>query len=102
MYYILYIVCKLTTNKLQIVDFTSGEILVDNIGTFDSGSGTVNLVGFNPTAIRGTEIKVTVRPANESTIRPLRGYILELDNSVSAAGALIDNQETPSIITQYS
>ena len=94
--------CKLTTNTIQIVDFTSGEVLVDNIGTFDSTNGTVNLVGFNPTAIRGTEIKVTVRPANESTIRPLRGYILQIDNSVSAAGALIDNQETPSIITQYS
>ena len=94
--------CKLTTSTIQIVDFTSGEILVDNIGTFNSTSGTVNLVGFNPTAILGTEIKVTVRPANESTIRPLRGYILQIDNAVSAAGASIDNQETPSIITQYS
>ena len=92
--------CKLTTNTIQIVDFTSGEILVDNIGTFNSSNGVVNLVGFNPTAIRGTDIRVTVRPANESTIRPLRGYILQIDNGVSAAAALIDNQETPAIITQ--
>ena len=90
--------CRLTTNTIQIVNSASGEVLVDNIGTFNSDNGTVNLVGFNPEAIRGTEIRVTVRPANESTIRPLRGYILELDDG-SAAGAVIDNQETAATIS---
>jgi len=91
--------CKLTTNTIQIVDSTSGVILVDNIGTFDSDAGTVSLVGFNISAISGTEIKVTVRPANESTIRPLRGYILSYDNSVSAASGVIDTQETSASIS---
>ena len=73
--------------------------MVDNIGTFNSDAGTVNLVGFNPSAISGTEIKVTVRPANESTIRPLRGYILSYDDSVSAASAVLDTQETAATIS---
>ena len=91
--------CKLTTNNIQIVNDTNGAILVDNIGTFNSEAGTVNLVGFNVSAISGTEIKVTARPANESTIRPLRGYILSYDASVSAASAIIDTQETAASIS---
>ena len=91
--------CKLTTNVIQIVNIATGVIMVDNIGTFDSDAGTVNLVGFNPSAISGTEIKVTVRPANESTIRPLRGYILSYDDSVSAANAVLDTQETAATIS---
>ena len=91
--------CKLTTNVIQIVNVATGVIMVDNIGTFNSDAGTVNLVGFNPSAISGTEIKVTVRPANESTIRPLRGYILSYDDSVSAASAVLDTQETAATIS---
>ena len=91
--------CKLTTNIIQIVNISTGAVIVDNIGTFNSDAGTVNLVGFNPSAISGTEIKVTVRPANESTIRPLRGYILSYDESVSAASAVLDTQETAATIS---
>lgn len=91
--------CKLTTNNIQIVNDTDGTVLVDNIGTFNSEAGTVNLVGLNISAISGTEIKVTARPANESTIRPLRGYILSYDASVSAATAILDTQETAASIS---
>lgn len=91
--------CKLTTNNIQIVNDTDGTVLVDNIGTFNSEAGTVNLVGLNISAISGTEIKVTARPANESTIRPLRGYILSYDASVSAASAILDTQETAASIS---
>lgn len=91
--------CKLTTNNIQIVNDTNGTVLVDNIGTFNSEAGTVNLVGLNISAISGTEIKVTARPANESTIRPLRGYILSYDASVSAASAILDTQETAASIS---
>jgi hypothetical protein len=91
--------CKLTTNIVQIVNDTNSTVIVDNIGTFDSDTGTVSLIGFNVSAISGTEIKITVRPANQSTIRPLRGYILSYDTSVSAASAILDTQETAASIS---
>jgi hypothetical protein len=90
---------RFSSNILEICNATSGVTLVDNIGTYDEAKGTVNLVGFNPTAIAGSEMKITATPANESTIRPLRSYILAIDNSVSAAKAVVDNQETPSVIS---
>ena len=90
---------KLSSTTLQILDNTTLAVLVDNIGTYNETSGVVSLNGFNISAFAGDEIKVSVVPADESTIRPLRNYIISLDASVSAAKAVIDHQETLSTIT---
>ena len=85
---------KLKTNKLEISDI-EGNIQVDNIGTYTPETGVVNIVGFNPTAVEGsTQIKISAVPTNQSTIRPLRNYILDIDTGNSITSAQIDYQET--------
>ena len=83
----------LNSNKLEVVD-TDGTVQVDNIGSYNSSAGTVTLIGFAPTAIQGTTLDVSVVPANQSTIRPLRNFILDIDNIKSVPLAQLDFQNT--------
>ena len=83
----------LNSNKLQIVD-NEGTTQIDNIGSYDASVGTVSLVGFNPTALQGQTLEVSVVPANQSTIRPLRNFILDIDNVKSIPIAQLDFQNT--------
>jgi len=85
---------KLNTNKLEIVS-TAGDVIVDNAGSYEEGSGKVSIVGFNPSSIDGgTDLKISVVPANQSVVKPLRNYILTFDEAAAAATATIDYQET--------
>lgn len=85
---------KLSSNKLQIIN-ADGGVEIDNIGTYTPENGSIQLEGFNPTSIEGgTQIKMSIVPANESTVRPLRNYILKLDEQASNALAQIDYQNT--------
>jgi hypothetical protein len=85
---------KLKSNKLEVVDI-EGNIQVDNIGSYTPETGTVNIVGFNPTSIEGTsQVKISAVPTNQSTVRPLRNYILNIDTTNSITSAQIDYQET--------
>ena len=92
---------RLNSNTLEIISSAEG-VEVDNIGSFDSKSGRVNLVGFNPTAVEGGEIKISARPANESTIRPLRASIIDIDATASKANAVLDYQEIQSSLGSTS
>jgi len=87
------------SSNLQIIDTTTGEVLVDNAGSYNASKGTVNLSGFNISAFFGDSIRISAIPANQSTIRPLRSYILSLDESTSAANAVIDYQNTLATIS---
>ena len=72
-----------------------GTIKVDNIGEYNDTTGRILIEGFNPSAvIGGTELKISATPVNQSTIRPLRNYILDIDSEVLEATAQIDYQET--------
>ena len=84
---------KLDTNKLEIVA-AGGSVEVDNIGSYDASKGTIDLVGFNPSALLGSSILFSVVPANESTIRPLRNFILDVDTQRSTSSAILDFQNT--------
>ena len=84
---------KLNSTKLQIIS-QDGTIEADNIGSYDAAAGTINLVGFNPTAFVGSGIKITATPANQSTIRPLRNFVLDIDTSKSTSSAILDFQNT--------
>lgn len=83
---------KVGTTKLQIISI-DGTIEVDNIGSYNNLTGIVNLVGFKPTAFEGSEISISVFPANQNTIRPLRNYILDIDTT-SSSRAVLDFQNT--------
>ena len=83
---------KVGTTKLQIISI-DGTIEVDNIGSYNNLTGIVNLVGFKPTSFEGSEISISVFPANQNTIRPLRNYILDIDTT-SSSRAVLDFQNT--------
>jgi hypothetical protein len=71
--------------RLQVVDTASGDVKVDNVGSYDAGAGIVNLVGFKSDT--GDQIKLSVSPANPSAIVPSREYILKHDTTrLSAKG----------------
>ena len=81
------------STTLEIVS-AGGTVEVDNIGAYNPASGRVDLVGFVPTAIEGDFIKLSAKPANESTIRPLRATVIDIDTVASKAQAQFDYQET--------
>ena len=85
---------RLGTNILEVVT-AEGEIVITNIGTYNAVNGSVNIVSLAPTSIVGAAsyIKMSAVPANQSTIRPLRNYVLTLDTEKSFASAQIDYQE---------
>jgi hypothetical protein len=83
----------LGSNVLQVQTLV-GTPLVTNVGSYTASTGTISLIAFNPSAIEGTEMKFSVIPANESTIRPLRSYVIDIDSGLSFARAIVDYQNT--------
>lgn len=84
---------QLNSNKLNITT-PQGEILKDNVGEYNAEQATITLIGFAPTAYVGNSIKFSVLPANQSTVKPLRNYILDVDFSRSFTQANTDYQQT--------
>jgi len=89
----------LNLTKLQIVD-NIGIVEVDNIGSYDALTGTVTLTGFLPASITAGSnfLKISCTPANQATIRPLRSYILDIDEGPSFATGQIDRQDTDVVL----
>ena len=55
---------------------------------------------FLPTAVDNSGVlKIAVRPANESTIRPLRNYIIDIDSTQLNVTTQVDFQNTETVIT---
>ena len=85
---------QLSSTKLQVVDIDD-NVVIDNIGLYYPLTGRVNLVGFAPTSISvGSDIEITTIPANQSTIKPLRNYILDLDPNRTSARGVLDYETT--------
>ena len=89
---------KLGTNVLQVQSI-SEEVIIDNIGSYTTSTGKVELIAFNLEAATNDIIKITVVPANESTIRPLRNYVIDIDAGLSYAKAQIDYQNTLNVLS---
>lgn len=80
---------RLNTNVLQIINQSTGEPVpgFQNIGTYNSSSGRVDLVGFK--SDESKVIKLSCVPSNQSAIVPNREYILDFDPTrLSAKGIL--------------
>ena len=92
---------RLSSTTLEIFDNTNGTIITDNIGSYDQGTGKIVINGFgaNVTAFNGDSIKISVRPANQNTIKPLRNYIIKLDSGKTSAAGTIDFQNTTTTLT---
>ncbi len=86
---------KLNDTVLQVVD-TDGNVQVNNVGTYNPNNGMVQLVGFSLSSIIGgiSYIRISAVPANQSTITPLRNYVLNIDNSRSFASGSLDYGKT--------
>jgi len=81
----------LSSNTLRIIANGTNDVIVDNLGSYAAASGVVTLTYFTPTSIVGSVnyIKLSVTPANQSSIAPTRNNILVYDADVSAANAII-------------
>jgi len=84
---------RLRTNQLAIFDLDD-NIVLDNVGSYNSSTGLVSFVGFEPTRLLSgeTSLKIQVTPDNDSSIQPLRNMILKLETDRSSATAVIDRQ----------
>ena len=93
-FYINSVLCSiknlLGSTTLQVVDDT-GTVIVDNVGSYNT-SGTVSITGLNIESILGgTYIKIKAVPANQSTITPLRNYVIDNDVSTSSVTGIIES-----------
>ena len=85
---------RLNTNRLEVVS-SGNDIIIDNLGYYDAAAGKVVIEGFKPSRVlNDTQIKISIVPANESTVRPLRNYILDLDFAKLAVTSQLDYQTT--------
>lgn len=75
---------KLNTRVLQVIDNATGYPVIDNVGEYFL-DGRFNLTGFAPSSIidNTNYIKISVVPANQSAISPVRNSILEYDGPAS-------------------
>jgi hypothetical protein len=81
---------RLNSTTLQVVATGDNTVIIDNLGSYSPENGTVSINYFTPTSITGglTFIKLSVLPANQSAVAPVRNSILELDRSASTARAV--------------
>jgi len=82
---------KLGRNTLQVVVVGTGDVLIDNVGSYNSTTGVVEIISFKPSSVLGgvNYIKLSATPANQSVITPQRNDVLEYDNFQSFASAEI-------------
>lgn len=95
---------KLGSTTLQVIA-ADNSIVLDNVGEYYPGTGKVTLNDFivdsiidADTSTAGDQLKISVVPANESTIRPLRNYVINLDASMLSTNAVVDYQNTQSTL----
>ena len=85
------------STKLETIN-SLGVVIKDNIGSYSPTTGVITLTGVEVSAYTGSAIKISGTPANQSTIKPLRNYILNIDTDISTAVAQLDFQNTPTSI----
>lgn len=80
---------RIDTTVIEVIDTSTGNPEVDNVGNFYPSEGTIVLSGFTGSLISGTYFKITAVPANQATINPQRNNILIYDDEASTASAII-------------
>lgn len=85
-----YLQNRLNTNNIEVVEISSGTVVVDNIGSYDETNGVISFSSFTGTLLSGVpSIKITAIPANEATLNAQRNNIIAFDNSASVVTAII-------------
>jgi len=82
---------KLSSNTLQVVALIDETVQNDNIGSYDPTSGIVDIVALKVDGlISGDDfIKMSIVPANQSAISPVRNDILSYDLATSFSSGII-------------
>jgi len=86
---ICYLRNRLNSTILEVYNVSTGQLAVDNIGSYDPTTGVLNLENFTISLLGGDYVKITALPANQSTITPLRNNILRYDAEESSANAVL-------------
>jgi hypothetical protein len=86
---------RLSTSILEVIDVTSQDVLIDNLGEYTT-AGVVKIVGFTPTTITSgdTYIKIVVTPSNQSAVEPVRNDILLYDDTRTVVRAVTTTSTT--------
>lgn len=86
---------RLNSNQLQVVD-VEDNVQVNDIGSYNPNNGIITITGFTPVSITGglSYIRITATPANQSTIIPLRNYVLNIDTTRSFTSGIVDFGKT--------
>lgn len=92
---------RLSSNVIEVFDTVNNTVISDNVGSYSTTDGTITLTGFGAllSAFIGDAIQISVIPKNQQTIKPLRNYILKLDQGKTVARGTIDNQNTSTSLT---
>ena len=82
------------SNVLEIVD-TFGNVVVDNVGSYDRTSGKVTITGLNIQSILESRpyIKVYAIPANKAIVTSVRNSIVKFDPEESFSKPVITESE---------
>lgn len=82
---------ELGSTRLQLLDLNN-VVRIANVGDYDPAKGKVNFNGLviDKQSYSGEGIKVSATPANQSTISPLRNYIITLDQERTITRGVVD------------
>ena len=80
---------------LQIVD-ANNKVVIDNLGSYFPQSGLIQLNNFTPRAIidGSVNIKISAIPQDQTVVKPLRNYVLNVSDTNLSVGVNIDYQNT--------
>ena len=84
---------ELGSSRLQMLDLNE-VVKIQNIGSYDASKGEVKLNALNISQTGGDNLKISAVPANQSTISPLRNYVITLDEDISNTTGSIDTGST--------
>jgi len=90
-----YIKNALGTNRLQVFDLNN-NVKLYNAGSYDPAKGIVNIVGINVES--DTLLKVSAKPANQSTLAPLRNYVLTLDETFLDVTGVVETDDSKAVL----
>lgn len=78
------------SNVLEVVD-TAGNVLIDNVGSYDQNLGRVTITSLKVQSISGGRnfIKIFAIPANQSVVESVRNNIIRWDEEESFSKAIL-------------
>ena len=83
---------RLNSTVMEIIDVSTGNTMLDNVGEYDPTLGILTLNSFKGTVASGSSyIKIVALPANESNINTNLNNLLSYDNTASTSSAVITN-----------